>query len=86
VRLYGPDDPQRSTAVISLTIDGLRDSEIGYLLEEHYGILYRVGLHCAPAALRTLGTFPEGTVRLAPGTTTTQEEIDQQVRAITKLA
>lgn len=48
-------------------------------------ILCRVGLHCAPAAHRTIGTFPEGTVRLAPGIYTTLEDVHVTLRAIEKL-
>jgi selenocysteine lyase/cysteine desulfurase len=80
--LYGPDDPQRSTAVVSFTLAGRRVSGIGQRLDEQFGILCRVGLHCAPAAHRSLGTFPEGTVRLAPGIFTTPEEIAETIRAV----
>ncbi len=84
--LYGPGDPGLSTAVISFTLAGRRVSEIGYRLDEEYGILCRVGLHCAPAAHRSLGTFPQGTVRLAPGPLTTLAEIDTVIRAVARIA
>ena len=67
LHLYGPGNPQLSTTVISFTLAGKRVSEIGYRLDEEDEILCRVGLHCAPAAHRSIGTFSEGTVRLAPG-------------------
>lgn len=60
-------------------------SDIGLRLDEEFGILCRVGLHCAPAAHRTIGTFPEGTVRLAPGIYTTLEDVHVTLRAIEKL-
>jgi cysteine desulfurase/selenocysteine lyase len=41
------------------------------------GICVRVGLHCAPVAHRTIGSFPQGTVRISPGYFTREEEIDQ---------
>ncbi|MDI6768902.1 MAG: aminotransferase class V-fold PLP-dependent enzyme [Anaerolineales bacterium] len=82
VRLYGLADPQRRTAVVSFTVEGWRVSTIGLRLDEEHGVLCRVGLHCAPAAHRTIGTFPEGTVRFAPGPLTTLNEIDAVVDAV----
>ena len=82
VKLYGTIDPARSIAVVSFTVAGRLVSEIGFRLDEEYGILSRVGLHCAPAAHKTIGSFPEGTVRLAPGVFTTTEDIRITIRAI----
>jgi cysteine desulfurase family protein len=86
VHLYGPADPQLSTAVISFAIEGKRVSEIGYRLDEEHEIFCRVGLHCAPAAHRSLGSFPEGTVRLAPGPLTALEDIETIIRALARIA
>ncbi|MFQ5923413.1 MAG: aminotransferase class V-fold PLP-dependent enzyme, partial [Anaerolineales bacterium] len=61
--LYGPTDTERRCAVVSFNLEGLLPSEVGQLLDQEFGILSRVGLHCAPGAHRTLGTFPRGTVR-----------------------
>lgn len=82
VKVYGTLDPDRSVAVVSFTVAGSRVSEIGLRLDEDYSILSRVGLHCAPAAHKTIGSFPEGTVRLAPGVFTTMEDIQHVVRTI----
>jgi len=86
VRLYGPRDPRARTSTVSFTVDTLRVSEVAWRLDEAYGVLCRVGLHCAPAAHRTLGTFPEGTVRFAAGFTTTEEEIASAIRAVREIA
>jgi len=86
VRIYGTLAPDRSTAIVSFTIAGKRVSELGLRLDEEYGILSRVGLHCAPAAHRTIGSFAQGTVRLAPGVLTTIEDIKIAIRAIERLA
>jgi cysteine desulfurase family protein len=85
LHLYGVNDPNLATAVISFTLAGKRVSEIGYRLDEEYEILCRVGLHCAPAAHRSIGTFPEGTVRLAPGPLTTLAEIDRTIQAVERI-
>lgn len=86
MQLYGPDDVELSTATVSFTLTGKRVSEIGQRLDEEYGILCRVGLHCAPAAHRTLGSFPEGTVRLAPGVFTSTDDIIQTIHAVEAVA
>jgi cysteine desulfurase family protein len=85
VSVYGPADPALCTAVISCRVAGLRVSEVGLRLDDEYAVLSRVGLHCAPSAHRTLGTFPEGTVRLAPGVFTTRADIDHALLAFRRL-
>lgn len=85
VAVCGPGRADKMTAVVSFTAAGRRVSEIGLRLDDEYAVLCRVGLHCAPAAHRTLGTFPEGTVRLAPGPQTTPVEIRQAVRALQRI-
>ena len=79
-------DARRQTAVVSFTIDGRSSGEIARVLDERFGVMCRPGLHCAPRAHRTLGTLPEGTVRLSPGPFSTQQEIDQAVEAVARLA
>jgi cysteine desulfurase/selenocysteine lyase len=85
VKIYGTLDPERSVAIISFTLTGKRVSEIGMRLDEEYGILSRVGLHCAPAAHRTIGSFPEGTVRLVPGVCTTVDDVREAIQAIAEV-
>lgn len=86
VTVHGTHDASRSTAVVSFTVHGRRVSEVGFRLDEDFDILARVGLHCAPAAHRTLGTFPEGTVRLAPGPFTTRGDIEAALVAVEQVA
>jgi selenocysteine lyase/cysteine desulfurase len=64
----------------------MSQSDIGLILDEDYDIMVRVGLHCAPLAHRTIGTLPRGTVRLAPGCFTTDEEIGAVLKAIREIA
>ena len=85
VTIHGPTDVARRTSIVSFTAAGHRVSEIGLRLDEEFGILCRVGLHCAPAAHRTIGTFPEGTVRLALGLHTTPEEVASVINAAKKI-
>jgi cysteine desulfurase family protein len=86
ITLYGPGDPARQVAAVSFTLAGWRVSDVSFRLDEDFGVLCRPGLHCAPAAHRTIGTFPEGTVRFAPGPFTTAEEIEAALEAVGRLA
>ncbi len=86
VRVYGTRDAAKQSPVISFTIDGLDNGRVGQWLDERYGILCRVGLHCAPAAHRTLGTFPDGTVRFGLGVFNTAEQVDDALEAVREIA
>lgn len=85
ISVYGPADPENRVAIVSFTAARHRVSTIGLALDEEYGIMSRVGLHCAPAAHRTIGTFPEGTVRFAPGVMTTGDEMRAAVDAVARV-
>jgi selenocysteine lyase/cysteine desulfurase len=86
VTVYGGLDAERQTATVSFNIGVMAPSEVGLLLDERYSIMCRVGLHCAPAAHRTMGTFPGGTVRFALGAFNTPEEVEEGVEAVRELA
>ncbi len=85
VEVHGTLDASRSTAIVSITAAHKAVSDIGLSLDEEFGILCRVGLHCAPAAHKTIGAFPQGTVRLAPGVFTTRDDIGAAVAALQKV-
>jgi selenocysteine lyase/cysteine desulfurase len=86
VEVHGTGDAGRQTAAVSFTIAGQQVSEIAHRLDERFAILCRPGLHCAPQAHRTLGTFPGGTVRLAPGAFNSEAEVDRAIDAVARLA
>jgi cysteine desulfurase family protein len=75
VTLHCPSDPALRGAVLSFTIAGKDSAAIAFELDGCFDIAVRAGLHCAPRAHRTLGTFPGGTVRMSPGWFTTREDI-----------
>jgi cysteine desulfurase / selenocysteine lyase len=86
ITVYGPPDAASRTAVVSFNIAGVSPSEASLDLDERYGILCRPGLHCAPAAHRTIGTFSQGTIRFGFGYFSTEEEISFALEAIRSLA
>ena len=72
--------------VLSVTINGKDYGSAAMDLEENYGIMTRIGLHCAPLAHKTLGTFPNGTIRFAVSPFTTEDEIEICIQACRELA
>jgi selenocysteine lyase/cysteine desulfurase len=87
VRIYGPaqDTLAACLPVLSFNIDHLLPSEVGYLLNKEE-IYTRIGLHCSPMAHKTIGTQSRGTVRVAPGYFTTDEEIERFLEVIKHIA
>ncbi len=109
VTIYGPLDPAKQMATISITFDstlaestrgslgcgainlewfsdGVSIGEADGLLSSQYNILVRAGLHCAPMAHKTIGTFPDGTIRLSMGYFNTIEDIRIAVQALRRIA
>ena len=86
VEVKGTLDACRQLPVVSFTLDGPDPGEIGLRLDEEFDIAARVGLHCSPAAHKTLGTFPAGTVRFSLSAFTTTNDIDFALRAVRHLA
>ena len=85
VRIVGRKDIEDRVAVVSLDFQTVDNAVAAFELEQEYGIMTRVGLHCAPVAHQSLHTFPQGTVRFAFGMGNTTEEIDCCVEGIEKI-
>ena len=85
VNIVGKQDIQDRTAVVSITIDSMDLASIAYELESTYHIMTRVGLHCAPRAHQTLGTYPEGTVRFSFGYANTHEDVVSALSALHRI-
>ena len=86
VRIYGPEDPAQTIAIVSFSMEGMSPSDIAFSLDEEYGIMARPGLHCAPSAHRTIHTFPQGTVRLSLGCFNTLGDVSRAVHAVSRIA
>jgi selenocysteine lyase/cysteine desulfurase len=82
VKLYGPENQGDRIATLSFNVAQLSPSDMASRLEKKFGILCRPGLHCAPAAHHTLGTFPEGTIRFGLSAFNTGIEVDAAIRAV----
>ena len=86
VLVYGPQRADLQTATVAFNIAGMEPSTVGLRLDEEFNILCRVGLHCAPAAHRSLGTFPRGCVRFGLGAYNTLDDVELALNAVSQLA
>ncbi|MFH1081575.1 MAG: aminotransferase class V-fold PLP-dependent enzyme [Pseudomonadota bacterium] len=85
ITVYGPLTAQPRISLISFNLRDIISSDAALYLDEQWGIMCRPGLHCAPAAHRTIGTFPQGTVRFSFGFFNTEEHIDLAAEALRQL-
>ena len=86
VTVYGKENTENRVAVVSFNIQNQSPSDIGLKLDEEYDLMCRVGLHCSPAAHKTIGTFPTGTVRFGMSIFNTDGDIEKAVMAVHKIA
>jgi len=86
VILYTGKDRSKQAPVVSFNIEEYEPGEVGAILDQAFDIKVRTGLHCAPAAHKTLGTYPLGTIRLSPGYFNTMEEIEVTLQALDRIA
>lgn len=84
-RIVGLPQLAGRTGVVSLDFPGRDNALLAHQLEKDWGILTRVGLHCAPLAHKSLGSFPGGAVRFSFGAANTEAEIDQALEALEQL-
>ena len=85
VKIIGIKEIKNRTAVVSLDFLNRDNGIVSYYLNKNYGISTRSGLHCAPSAHKSLGTFPNGTVRFSFSHFTTIEDINYSINAINKV-
>lgn len=76
LRIAGKQEIEDRVAVVAVDFTERDNAMIAFELEQEYGIMTRVGLHCAPLAHNTLQTYPQGAVRFAFSANNTKEEID----------
>lgn len=82
INIIGHSGVKNRTAVVSLDFIKKDNAEVAYTLDKEYGIMTRCGLHCAPSAHKTLGTFPHGTIRFSFSHYNTYEEVKYLIESI----
>jgi selenocysteine lyase/cysteine desulfurase len=85
VVLYGLKPPSPRAPIVSFNIRGIDPATVALDLDERFQVLSRPGLHCAPAAHRTIGSFPAGTIRFSFGYFNTEDQIRTAVEAVRRL-
>ena len=86
IRLIGKKTSYDRTGILSIDFTDNDNALVAHELSKDYGIMTRCGLHCAPSAHKTLGTFPKGTVRFSLSHFNTLEEIEYSIDCINKIA
>lgn len=86
IRLLGKETIAERAPVVSLELRNMDSAKAAFLLDVRYGILTRVGLHCAPCAHKALGTYPAGAIRFSFGHYNTEAEITCAVKALWELS
>lgn len=82
VRIIGKRDCTGRTGVVSIQTPDTEQAQVAHEMERRFGIMTRVGLHCAPSAHRTLNTYPTGTLRFSFGWENTVEDADAALHAL----
>ncbi len=85
VRTVGLPTAEGRTGVASIQTPGRELAEVAHSLDARFGIQTRVGLHCAPSAHKTLGTFPTGTIRFSFGWANTEADVARALNALEKI-
>ena len=83
--VFGHRDSKRRVGTLSFRSEALAAAELAGILDQSFDIAVRPGLHCAPYIHRSLGTFPEGTVRVSPGPFSTVADMDQLATALAEI-
>ncbi|MDY0394717.1 aminotransferase class V-fold PLP-dependent enzyme [Virgibacillus halophilus] len=86
VELYGPNPKEPRMPIVAFNIADAPSQEIAMILDSHYQIAVRAGLHCSPDAHEAVGTLEQGMVRASLGYYNTEEEVDQFISAIAEIA
>jgi len=86
IELIGKKTSTDRTGIVSIDFIHNDNGLVAHELSKDFGIMTRSGLHCAPSAHKTLGTFPKGTVRFSLSHFTTLKEIDYAIDCINKIA
>jgi selenocysteine lyase/cysteine desulfurase len=85
ISIFGHADPAQRVATLAFRSDALPAADLGGILDTTFDIAVRAGLHCSPYIHRSLGTAPEGLVRVSPGPFSTEADIDQLAQALTEI-
>ncbi|PYZ96250.1 cysteine desulfurase [Alteribacter lacisalsi] len=84
IRVYTVKGAER-LGVVSFKMEGADVHEVAMILDEHYDIAVRAGLHCAPLAHQALATADIGLIRVSVGPYNTIDEISSFLNALEEI-
>lgn len=85
LRIVGKKNCNERLGVVSIATEKMDIAELAFILADKYAIATRVGLHCAPHAHKTLGTYPTGTLRFSFGWHNTAAEVSVALHALSEV-
>lgn len=85
LKLYGKCGMEGRLPVFAVNPPGGDNGTLAMRLADEWGIETRPGLHCAPLAHKTLGSFPQGALRISVGYFNTESHIETALRALESL-
>lgn len=85
ITIYGVTSADLMTSTISINSSKLNNAELSYILDSEYGIMTRTGLHCAPLAHKTIGSFPIGTLRFSFGYFNDIKDVDYALYSLNSI-
>ncbi|MFV0439775.1 MAG: aminotransferase class V-fold PLP-dependent enzyme [Lachnospirales bacterium] len=80
-----PITENRNMSLVSINFKNLDNALASHILDDEYDIMVRCGLHCAFMAHKSIGTYPNGTIRFSFGYFNNFKEVDKAVEAINKI-
>jgi cysteine desulfurase family protein len=83
--VFGHRDLKNRVSTLSFRSEILPATELGGILDQAFDIAIRPGLHCAPYIHRSVGSFPDGLVRVSPGPFSTENDIDHLISALREI-
>lgn len=84
LKVYSGSSAEKFLPIISAVPEKMSVPDLAYRLKEK-GIITRHGLHCAPYAHKSIGTFPSGTVRFSFGPEMTEEILMETASAVSEI-
>lgn len=85
IKIYGHKDTYNRTSTISINSTKIDNSELGFYLDSDFGISTRTGLHCAPLAHQSIGTYPNGTIRFSFGYFNDEKDVNYALSSLNKI-
>jgi cysteine desulfurase family protein len=84
--VYGTKDPLKQAPIVSVNLHKIPCSDVALILDREFNIAVRAGLQCAPAAHKTIGTFPDGTVRISLSYFNALSDVDAVAAALDEVS